>query len=418
MANLRWLLFLLRCGVRNLARTPRRTLVSMAAIAAAAAAILVFESFVQGVKTTFRSNVITSNYGHYQIFKHGFRESGEDDPESWAIGDYDELRRRIGAEVGPLAFMSRRLSFYGLISTADERSNGGVGIGIDAEEEQKFLTSAKVVAGKHLAQGPEDGIFVGAKLAEKLKIHPDDVVSVLVTTASGSVNASDLTVTGLFQTGVTEFDATMFYVRLSEAMDLTRIEGAPQILLGFDTGDERDETRFGSALENVVAAISPNLEVVHWRTLADFFDNGMGWIESQVAVFRWIVLVIASISIITVFMMSLMERLGEFGTMRAMGTPRSSITAMIFAESVIQSLIGSLLGIFCGIVVIAVGLRQGITMPPPPSMSSMFHVAFRIPWAATPETLALCTAVAGGIGIVPAIKMARVNVVTALARNI
>lgn len=415
MQRLSWLWFLGRCSWRNLLRTPRRTAVSLTAIAAAACAILVFESFVVGVKTTFRSNVITSNYGHFQIFKKGYRENGEDDPFSMNIESIDELRATIEKDVGPVAFIGRRLTFYGLLTTDDDRSFGGVGVGIDAEEERRFLTRNLVVSGKHLADGDEDGAFLGWKLAEKLKLKVGDPVSVVVTTATGSVNVADLTVVGTYKSGITEFDGTMFYVKHAQAASLLRTAGAPQVLVGFPTDDE---TPLQPALVQAIAAKFPDLEVVHWRTLADFFDNGMGWIESQVGVFRWIVLTIAAIGIVTVFMMSLMERLGEFGTMRALGTSRGSIAAMIFAESVAQSALGSLVGCALGVLVITFGLSAGITMPPPPLMSEAFHVTFNVPWAAIPATLVLCTVVAGGIGLVPAARMARVNIVSALGRNV
>ncbi len=413
-ARVLWVRFLLMASGRNLLRSFRRTAISLLAIASAVAAMIVFQSFVNGVKSTFRHDVITSNYGHFQITRHGFRKNDSDEPFAYQISGASKLRERIEKEVAPLSFFSQRQIFYGLLNYND-RSLGGIGFGIEAEEERRFLTLVQVEQGKHLADGGDLSIFVGFKLAQKLRAKPGDMMTVLVTTKTGSMNALDLEMVGTFKTGITQLDEGSYFIHRRISEQLLKVEGAPIVMIGFK---DDDEMKYQKKLNQVVADYDPTLEVAHWRQLAEFFDNTMGWVEKQVFVFRIIILIIATISIVTVFMMGLMERMGEFGTMRAIGTHRQSIAAMIFLESILQSTLGSLIGVGLGMFIITGLLTNGITMPPPPLMSVPFHVTFLIPWANIPLTLALCVLVAGGAGVLPAWRMARIRIVEALGRNV
>jgi len=414
-SKLLWLRFLIMNAFRNLWRSPRRTIFSLLAIAAAATSLMLSQSYIDGVKVTFRQNLITAVYAQYQIYKKGYRTNQGDDPFGYQIAESDKIRKALEEKVGPVTFFSRRQRFFGLVNFND-RSLSGIGMGVDAEQEKSFMTLNQVVEGKHLAGSKLESVFLATGLAEQLKVKPGDMISVVTSTAGGSLNAADLEVVGVFKTGIREVDTSTFYVHQELVQKLLRTTGPSQILIGF-AGE--DELKYKAALRQVIQKDFPDLEVVHWYELAgDMFDNSMGWLESVFFVFRIIIVTVATLSILTVFMISLLERTGEFGTLRAIGTYRNEIASLIFIESILQSVLGGLLGIVISVVAIYLPLKSGITMPPPPSMTAAFHVMFRVPWHGIGTTLALCIAVAGGSGIFPAVKISRLNIVEALGRNV
>jgi putative ABC transport system permease protein len=415
MNRLVWARFLVLSAFRNLWRAPRRTLFSVLAIAAAAASMLLFRSFVDGVKSQFRQNLITSYFGHYQISKRGYRENKGQDPYGYTIANLEQLRADIEKEVGSLAFISRRQPFQTLVSFND-RSIGATGVGIDAKEEKKFLTMNQVTSGKHLADADADGVFIGEGLAKQLGVKVGDIVTLLATTAQGSINAVDLTMTGTFKTGVVELDDSVFYVHSEVPAKLLRIRGSSQLLLGFSVSDELP---LRPQLKRLLKEKYPELRLYHWHELAgDMYDNSIGWLEGIFGVLRLIILIVATLSIINVFSINLLERMGEFGTLRAIGTLPSQLVSLIFTESLIQSALGGLIGVALGALFMVTALKNGVIMPPPLNMTVPFHVHFQIPWGHIPLTLFLCGIVAGGAGIFPAIKMARTNIVKALGRNV
>lgn len=409
-----WTKFLFLGSFRNLWRSPRRTMISLFAIAAAASSLIVFQSFVEGVRDTFRENVITSQYGHYQIYPKIVREDPGLDPYEHVIKDEKDFKEKISREVAPLAFMSRQERFFGLISNGDQ-STGGVGIGIEADEEKKFLTLNQVHAGKHLADSGKESIFIGYDFADKLKVKVGDYVTVVVNTSSGSINALDLEVVGTFKSGVSEMDSGMYMVHYETAKQLLEVEGAQRILIGFE---DSDETQHQAKLNAFMEKNYPHLEAVHWQELASYFENTMGWLDSIFTVFRIIIILIATLSIVNVFTITLMERIGEFGTMRAIGTKRSEIISMILVEGLMQAVFGTAMGVLMGVGIIQILLAGGISMPPPMLMTTPFQVTFAIPWIGVAITSGLCILIAGGSGVWPAIKMSKINIVQALGRNV
>ncbi len=400
--------------MRNLLRSPRRTMISLFAIAAAASSLIIFQSFVEGVRTTFRENVITSQFGHYQIYREETRNKPGVDPYKYLIEDDKEFKEKISKSVAPLSFLSRQERFFGLLSNGD-KSTGGVGIGIEANEEKDFLTLTQVHEGKHLADGSKESIFIGFEFARKLNIKVGDYVTVVVNTAEGSINALDLEVVGTFKSGVTEMDSGMYMIHYDTAKDLLGVNGSQRILIGFE---DDDELAHQAKLNTFLKKNYPKLQAVHWQELAAYFDNTMGWLDSIFFVFRVIIILIAALSIVNVFTITLLERTGEFGTLRAIGTKRSEIISMIITEGLMQAFLGTGLGVLMGVVVIVGALAGGVSMPPPLLMTTPFEVAFAIPWVGVGITSLLCIGIAGGSGIWPAIKMSNINIVQALGRNV
>ncbi len=407
------ILFYLKLAGRCLLRSPRRTFFNLLSVSFATAAILIFGSFEDSLIKVTRRNVITAHYAHYEITHKDYYKNKVDKPFGYQIKDYEQLRKTIEEKVGHLVFASRRQEFFGLINFND-KTFAGMGLGIDAQEEKNFMTLVQVLSGVHLADAPEKSVFVGKGLADSIRLKVGDRITLLVTTAGGSINASDLLVAGIFASGVTDLDERTFYVNQSILPPLLKIEGASRILIGFEG---EDELVYQNALNKTLATSFPDLSASHWLERATFYPNLMGWLRTQLSFFYVIVLFIAAVSIVNIFTVGLLDRSGEFGAMRALGTHRWEIGSLIFIESLIQALVGSLLGVVIGAIFILLPLSQGITMPPPPMMSIPMLVTFDIPWARVPITVAICALVTGLAGLIPAYHMGRINIVKALSRN-
>ena len=261
----------------------------------------------------FKTNVVTSRFGHYQLFDAESYKNKSYDGYEKLIADLPDLKKKLNDEVGPVTFVSRQLSFFGLISLG-ESSSGARGIGVDAKEEQEFLTLAQPYEGKHLGDSGKLSVFLGYEFAAKIGAKVGETVSVVVTTSEGLMNAFDFEVTGTFKSGVAEMDKNMFFIHYDTAQELMGVAGSQNILIGFDSDQE---TQYEAKLDAFLGKYYPDLMAVHWRDLATYFDNTMGWLGSIFGVFRLIILIIASLSIVNVFTITLLERVGEFGTLRA-----------------------------------------------------------------------------------------------------
>jgi putative ABC transport system permease protein len=116
--------------------------------------------------------------------------------------------------------------------------------------------------------------------------------------------------------------------------------------------------------------------------------------------------------------MSVMERVGEIGTMMALGTTRTWVLKMFIAEGAVLGAVGGLLGTAVGAGLAMVISYIGIPMPLPPGTT--------LPWTAEisvdPGHLIFGFFLALGSSVVssafPAFKAARLEIAAALRRNI
>ncbi len=414
-ANLAFYAFLLRAAVRNLWRVPRRTAIVISTLAAAVACLILFSAFYSGVKARFRSNIIRSYYGHFHVVKKGFEENKSSRPFDYSITETDLLRKKIESGLPPMAMFGRRQEFFGLLSRG-ELTISAKGVSSDPAEEAKFLNVVKMVEGKHLADSDDNAIVLGEGLARQLGVKVGDPLTVLVSTSRGSLNARDLEVAGFFRTGVKEFDDLLYFVKNELAFDLLQIKGGSSVFVSFDTDDEMS---IAPAFKALLAKDFPDLELKHWRdVLGEYFDNTIGWLDDIFLVVRVIIVAMALLGIINIFMINVFERIGEIATLRAIGTQKKEVIFMLLIEFVLQGVLGGLFGILVAQGLISSILRNGIEMPPPAGLSTVFVVMMQMNWGAALLIALIVTCVAAVAGLFPALRVNRIPLARALGANV
>jgi putative ABC transport system permease protein len=116
--------------------------------------------------------------------------------------------------------------------------------------------------------------------------------------------------------------------------------------------------------------------------------------------------------------MSLHERTGEFGTLKALGTRNGDLFRLILVENAVLGFLGGLSGVLVGVVLAWAISAVGIAMPPPPNMNTGYTAIIRVvPWMLV---------LAFGVGwlatllaaILPARRAARQPIVEALRANL
>ena len=89
-------------------------------------------------------------------------------------------------------------------------------------------------------------------------------------------------------------------------------------------------------------------EIKTWRELADFYNGTAAFYVREFAVLQLIILAMVLLSVANTVNMTLHERTGEFGVMRALGRRGADIFRLAVLESAILGLIGATLGVIIG----------------------------------------------------------------------
>lgn len=323
-----------RMAWRNVWRNPRRSGVTILAMAFALWVMVLYAGLVEGLLQGMRDDVLDLEVGELQIHAAGYR----DDPSIYSqVEDSTALVERL-EQAGYRA--SARLTAGGL--GASGQTSAGIGItGLDPLRDAHVSElNTRVASGHWLDPDDPDGAVVGRRLAKSLGIGVGDELLVLSQGADGSVANGLFEVVGVLGLVSDGIDRTGVFVLEPAFRELLVVpHGAHQITLRTPPGLTLDAAR------DQVAALVPEAEVETWRqllpTVATMLDSSRG----LVMVVFFIVYVAIAILVLNAMLMAVFERIREFGVMKAIGVSPLAVLAMITLETILQTGLAILLGL-------------------------------------------------------------------------
>lgn len=401
---------LYKFALRNIFRQRVRSAVTLAAIVFGVVGLILSGGFVQDIFVQLGEAIIQSETGHVQVFREGFREKGSRQPERYLIDDPKSIASMIAKE--PLVSeVSTRLSFSGLLNNG-KRDLAIVGEGVEPDKEARLGSFLKMLAGRQLADSDLFGTTIGQGVAHSLGLKIGDRVTLLMNTTGGALNTIDVEVVGIFQSFSRDFDARAIRIPLAAAQELMATPGGNLLVVTLHRTADTDV-----AQERIKALLPAGLEARSWKQLSDFYEKTLQLYDRQFGVLQLIILVMVLLSVANTVNMSAFERMGEFGTLQALGNTRRDVFRLIVMENVFLGLMGGALGAVIGIVLALLISAIGIPMPPPPSANTGYTAMIRLDAGIVASAFLIGVVAASLAAIFPARRVSRTEVVEALRQR-
>ena len=403
---------MLKLALRSIFRQKVRTLMTLAAIAFGVVGLVLSGGFVQDVFIQLGEALIHSQSGHLQITRAGFFEHGSRTPDDYIISDVASVMSVV-SDIDQVEDVMGRVYFSGLLNNG-KTDLSIIGEGVEPDAETKLGTYMVIKSGRQLNGTDTQGMMLGEGIARSAGLKPGDQVTLLLNTSDGALNTADFVIVGVFQTYSKEFDARAVRIPLTAAQTLLNTNGVNAVVVSLKRTPDTSAVR-----ARLIQRLDPTVfELMSWQELNDFYAKTVVLYKRQFGVLQLIVLLMVLLSVANSVNMSTFERVGEFGTLRALGNRSGHVFRLILVENTIVGLIGGLLGVVLGIVLALVISAIGIPMPPPPNANLGYTALIRI----VPEEIAMAFAV--GVlatvcaSILPARKVVRIPVVDALRQSI
>ena len=403
---------MLRLALRNVFRQRKRTAFALAAIVFGVAGLIVSGGFVYDMFDKLAEAIIHSQTGHVQLAKEGFFTGGARSPEKYLLSDAEALVRQLSA-LAHVKDAAARLHFSGLLGNG-RATYPIVGEGIDADREARLGTRLVIKTGRMLSEADRLGALIGEGVSKALKVAPGDQISLLVNAAEGAMNTLEFEVVGVFQSFSKEYDARAVKIPLAAAQELLDSRGANLIVLSLDS--TRATAATAAALRRDLAGAG--IDVRAWNELNDFYPKTVELYDRQFGFLRLIILVMVLLSVVNGVNMTLFERIGEFGTMLALGDRTRKVFGMIVLEGAILGLVGAVLGVLVGVGIALAASRIGIPMPPPPNSNLPYTAEIRLVPAVLGGAFLTGLLATVAASLLPAFRASRIPVVDALRQNI
>ena len=333
---------LLKIAWRNIWRNKRRSLIVLSSVVVGVIAAILVDGLSNGMLEQMLFNQINSNVSHIQIHKKGFHDNKT--VQNY-IPDYPKAVQAVKNNPS-VKYYSERVITFGLLSSASNSS--GVYInGINPGQEQNVTDISKsIVEGSYL-KGEGRDIVIGKSLAEKLGVGIGDKVVAMSNTPDGSVGSDVFRVKGIYETFSSEFDRINIYIPIGKAQQMLDIGDNVHEIAIVTT----DYEQAGKVRNEIASKLDGGYEVLSYIDLLPMLILQMDFYKETMIIFNLIIGLALIFGIINVMLMSVLERIREFGVLMSIGMKNSKLFTMIVTESFIVGLIGTVLGIGLGLLI-------------------------------------------------------------------
>ncbi len=259
------------------------------------------------------------------------------------IRDYEELIeeiRNVPEVVEAAPFFAGQV-----LIRSNENVLGAAIRGVIPEEEQKVSDFAEYLTGMLV----DDGIVLGTELARKLQVIPGEYVTVIspyfVSTPMGEVAyKKTLAVTGLYTSGMYDYDSTYSFVTLSQAQRLFGVEGT---IAGIEV-KIGDPFRAGIVASTISRELGGDLWARSWMELNRTFLAALRHEKIIMAVILILIIVVAAFNIASTLIMVVMEKTRDIGILKSIGASGPSIMTIFVVDGLMVGGIGTFLGVIFG----------------------------------------------------------------------
>ncbi|MBI2838091.1 MAG: ABC transporter permease [Acidobacteria bacterium] len=398
-----------KIALRNLLRNKRRTGFSLALVVIVTMGLVLFNAFVDYTYTGLRETMIRSQLGHLQIFQRPYDEVTGQSP---LMHDYKSVKDIVSTSEH-VAIVGARLNLQGLITKGGEaESISFIGLGVEPEAESYLSTFRTTVEGDPLRSDRPFAVHLGRGLAAQLSVVPGDWVTILGTTVDGVINALDVEVAGTVTLGVQQMDNRYLYMPIQGAQSLISSDAATNIVVLLD---KTDHTRsVADQIEQRFAKEHLDLKIKRWDELAEYYRQVVSLYSRIFGVVSVIMLAIVIFSVSNTMSMSLMERIQELGTLRAVGATRPYLMKLLVTEGFLLGLLGGLAGVLVGVCACQFINSLHVVMPPAPGMTRGYPLGFRLGWSILTGPMLLVASTSVLSTLLPAWRGSRINIVEAL----
>ncbi len=320
-------------------RRGRSALISLM-IAASLIGLLLMEGMYEGMMVQITQNSIRTGSGTVSIQHKGFRA---DEDLKYRLEHPEAITPLLDADPRVRSW-ALRIEQRGLIATAGY-SQGVDVMGIDPQREAAHSDMPTyMIEGAYDFGSRGRGAVIDYKLARKLKVGLGKKVIVTLQDVNNEVVSVALKVRGVIKTNNPSIDGSGLLMEIGRLRELVGMQGATEIAVLL-----KDQDADAAFKSDIVAKIdNPDVAVYTYRELSPSLYEGEAMMETYNAISSAFIFIVATLGIFGVVLVSVLERIREFGIMMAVGTRFADIARLIVYESLAITLSGYVAGALIG----------------------------------------------------------------------
>lgn len=334
---------------------------------------------------------------------------------------WEPVLKSVRAEPGVVAAAPFVMT-KALVGAGHKYSDGAFVMGIVPQGEGKPVTTIRSFAtGGDFTFRTEDGArrgaVLGERLAQRLGVYPG-IDSISLTTVGTDVSPVtgtpvpreiQLEVTGVFDTGMYEYDNSYLFVSIEVAQELA---GLQHDVTGLEVAT-RDRWQASEVASSLAKKLGYPYRTEDWQAQNNSLFQALRLEKLGMTLILMLVILVAAFNIVGTLTMVVADKTKEIGILRAMGMPAASIRRIFLAQGIMIGVVGTALGLALGLAA-AYALDTLKLIPLNPEVYFIDH----LPVARQPLDIAVTVVasllIAAAATIYPALQASRLLPVEAM----
>lgn len=347
---------LIQLSARNLMRHKRRNFMLLLAICVAVAGVVLTNALIRGMQFDLREAAVANLTGNVKVLAPGYL----DDPN---IEKSFQIARDWQPDI-PMDEMegwAARIRIPAVIMS--ERETRGIQlVGVDPGQESISFLGDVRMEGERL-KGPDDKrVLIGVELARQLETDVGRRLVIITQGLDGKNREAGFRIAGLYDADGTGLEKQFVFTGVHALQKMVEADVVTEVSVKLHeeslTGAQQLESQVKRSLSNFFTG----LDVMDWEELEP--QAAAMFVYVDAAIFIWFLIIMGALifGLVNTLITAVMERVREFGMLRAVGMKAGSVIMQVVLESTLIMLAGVAVGIVLGSVLAIYWLGDGIDL--------------------------------------------------------
>ena len=316
---------------RKLARVT--TIAAVLGVCMGVAALIVALALANGFRDEMRDKILQGT-SHLTVLRADGR----------AIDHHSELATKLKQTNGIVS--ASATTYDGALARGPKDSSYAVLRGIEngsgpAAQAQQWLTGGSLASIFEASETPN--VIIGSELASRIGVSVGDVIQIVP--ASQSTESNQVRVSGIFRSGLFEYDSTWIYVPFTDS-DPAALVMSVQV---------QDVDNVKQVAADVTKTLGNEYNIIDWQQANQPLFAALA-LERRMGLFIiGLIIAIATLNITTMLILVVAERRRDIAILNALGATRLGVMLVFIIEGAVVGAVGAIAGVLLGIAACFIG---------------------------------------------------------------
>lgn len=193
-------------------------------------------------------------------------------------------------------------------------------------------------------------VIIGIELAKSLRIGDGDIIKLnspngKLTPLGRTPKKQNFRVSGVFSSGLMEYDQRLVFSSFDEAQRLFGMEGkATHLEVKVNNTEQSD-----ISAKKIREILGSGYSVIDWKEFNRSLLGALKLEKTAMFIIQIMIVMVGALNIISVLVMTVLEKAKDIAILRTMGTSKKSIMSIFMIQGLIVGITGTLAGVISGL---------------------------------------------------------------------